>query len=236
MQQRQRMIGLGPDRDRPWVRASARYGRWSSMSRMRDEEAAASSALEAAQRGDEDSFRLLYRYMQPRLLRYLRVLLADDAEDVASETWLQIAQGLDKFHGDLDGFRGWATTIARNRAVDQMRRLGRRPHASETLDELSQLPADLDTAEAALETVGTDSALALIAKLPPDQGEAVLLRVVIGLDAKSAARVLGKRPGAVRTAAHRGLNRLAKLLAEQDDDADGGQRVTLPGSRALRQM
>ncbi|MGW5234218.1 sigma factor-like helix-turn-helix DNA-binding protein, partial [Streptomyces nodosus] len=41
----------------------------------------------------------------------------------------------------------------------------------------------------------------------------VLLRVVVGLDAPAAARVLGKRPGAVRTAAHRGLRRLARELA-----------------------
>jgi RNA polymerase sigma-70 factor (ECF subfamily) len=40
----------------------------------------------------------------------------------------------------------------------------------------------------------------------------VLLRVVAGLDGPTAARVLGKRPGAVRTAAHRGLKRLARQL------------------------
>ena len=56
----------------------------------------------------------------------------------------------------------------------------------------------------------------LIATLPPDQAEAVLLRVVVGLDAASAGRVLGKRPGAVRTAAHRGLRRLAELLERRE--------------------
>jgi RNA polymerase sigma-70 factor (ECF subfamily) len=46
--------------------------------------------------------------------------------------------------------------------------------------------------------------------LPPDQAEAVLLRAVIGLDATTAAHVLGKRPGAIRTAAYRGLRTLAR--------------------------
>ena len=41
---------------------------------------------------DEDAFRVLYRTVQPGLLRYLRVLVGDDAEDVASEAWLQIAR------------------------------------------------------------------------------------------------------------------------------------------------
>ncbi|MFE1783577.1 sigma factor-like helix-turn-helix DNA-binding protein, partial [Streptomyces sp. NPDC059506] len=54
--------------------------------------------------------------------------------------------------------------------------------------------------------------VALIAELPRDQAEAVLLRVVVGLDATSTARVLGKRSGAVRMAAHRGLKRLAGRL------------------------
>jgi RNA polymerase sigma-70 factor, ECF subfamily len=203
------------------------------MHGMRNEKASDESALRAAQCGNEDAFRLLYRDMQPRLLRYLRTLVADDAEDVASEVWLQISKGLPKFHGDLDDFRGWATRIARNRAVDHLRGLGRRPSTSEPFEVLAQLPAGLDTAEGALESVGTENALALIAKLPRDQGEAVLLRVVVGLDAKSAARVLGKRPGAVRTAAYRGLNRLAELLAERDDDANRRRGVTLSDANTL---
>lgn len=203
------------------------------MSKVRNKEAEGSSALRSAQRGDENGFRLLYRDLQPRLLRYLRALVAEDAEDVASETWLHISQGLSKFRGDLDDFRGWATTIARNRAVDHLRRLGRRPPSSEPFETLAYLPADTDTADAAMAAIGTDAAIALIAQLPPDQGEAVLLRVVIGLDAKAAAHVLGKRPGAVRTAAHRGLNRLAKLLAEQDGDAGRERGVTLPSDPTL---
>ena len=55
-----------------------------------------------------------------------------------------------------------------------------------------------------------------LAMLPHDQAEAVLLRYVVGLDAPAAARVLGKRPGAVRVAAHRGLRRLATLLPSED--------------------
>ncbi|HEX3592520.1 MAG TPA: hypothetical protein VHV74_23100, partial [Pseudonocardiaceae bacterium] len=51
-----------------------------------------SAAIALAQRGDERAFRVLYRAVQPRLLRYLRVLVGQDAEDVASEAWLQIAR------------------------------------------------------------------------------------------------------------------------------------------------
>jgi RNA polymerase sigma-70 factor, ECF subfamily len=168
-----------------------------------------------AQRGDAEAFRVLYRDTQPRLLRYLRALVGDDAEDVASETWLQIARDLASFHGDGDGFRGWAATIARHRALDHLRRAARRPPpVLVPAEDLAGLAARDDTAATALDAVATDAAVRLIATLPPDQAEAVLLRAVIGLDAAAAARVLGKRPGAVRTAAHRGLRTLARHLEQ----------------------
>ena len=166
-----------------------------------------------AQRGDADAFRALYRDTQPRLLRYLRALVGDDAEDIASETWLQISRDLASFHGDGDGFRGWAATIARHRALDHLRRAARRPPPILVpAEDLAGLAARDDTAATALDAVATDAAVRLIASLPPDQAEAVLLRAVLGLDAATAAQVLGKRPGAVRTAAYRGLRTLARHL------------------------
>ncbi|WP_236791520.1 RNA polymerase sigma factor [Amycolatopsis sp. GM8] len=185
------------------------------------------AALKLAQAGDEEAFRVLYRAIQPGMVRYLRALAGEDAEDVASEAWLQITQGLAAFRGDLDGFRGWTATIARNRALDHLRRVRRRPLA-DTAEQLLERPARDDTAGAAVDSMGTDAALALIAKLPPDQAEAVLLRVVVGLDAPGAAKVLGKRPGAVRTAAYRGLRTLADHL-----DRAG---VTLSEAAALKEM
>lgn len=179
---------------------------------VRDEATSLSAAVVAAQGGDEEGFRQLYRDVQPRLLRYLRALVGDDAEDVASDTWLQVARDVAGFRGDIDGFRGWTTTIARHRALDHLRRARRRPPTGEPFEALADVAAAEDTAEAALDAIGTDAALALIASLPPDQAEAVLLRVVVGLDAKTAGQVLGKRPGAVRTSAHRGLNRLAQRV------------------------
>jgi RNA polymerase sigma-70 factor (ECF subfamily) len=187
------------------------------------DDAELTAAVLAAQDGDEDAFRTVYRAVQPRLLGYLRTLVGEpDAEDVASEAWLQIARDLDRFSGDADRFRGWAARIARNRALDHIRMRGRRPAVGGDESELTGKAAESDTADEALEALSTDRTMALIAQLPQDQAEAVVLRVVVGLDAKSAARTLGKRPGAVRTAAHRGLKRLAELLgAEGAGDIEG---------------
>ncbi|MFJ3581495.1 RNA polymerase sigma factor [Streptomyces sp. NPDC090127] len=185
---------------------------------MLGEDAELTAAVLAAQDGDEDAFRTVYRAVHPRLLGYLRSLVGDaDAEDVASESWLQIARDLDRFSGDADRFRGWAARIARNRALDHIRMRGRRPAASGDETELTDKPAESDTADEALEALATGDTMHLISQLPQDQAEAVVLRVVVGLDAKSAADTLGKRPGAVRTAAHRGLKRLAELLGVEGD-------------------
>src|ERR1700728_1044828 len=133
------------------------------------------SAVAEAQRGDPDAFRALYRDTQPKLLRYLHALVGDDAEDIASETWLNITRDLHTFTGDYDNFRGWAATIARHPR--------RPPPTPVPAEDLAALPAHDDTATTAIDAVATTTAIALIATLPPDQAEAVLLRAVLGLDA-----------------------------------------------------
>jgi RNA polymerase sigma-70 factor, ECF subfamily len=171
------------------------------------------SALHAARHGEDSGFSALYRDLQPRLIRYATVLVGrDDADDVTAEAWLQIARDLHNFTGSLDDFRGWASTIVRNRALDSLRTGARRPQTPTSPQDLPQEAADQDTASAALESLSTDAAIRLISRLPRVEAEAVLLRAVVGLDTAAAAAVLGKRPGAVRVAAHRGLKRLLRRV------------------------
>ncbi|MDO0912275.1 RNA polymerase sigma factor [Streptomyces sp. DT2A-34] len=179
------------------------------------------AAVARAQEGDEAAFAVAYRLVQPGLLGYLRGLVGDDAEDVASDAWLEIARDLGRFKGDGAGFRGWSVTIARHRALDHLRRLKVRPRSSALEQDVLELPGTHSTYDQALESISTERALELVRGLPRDQAEAVLLRVVVGLDAPAAARVLGKRPGAVRTAAYRGLKRLAKQLGVEGVTDDG---------------
>jgi len=169
-------------------------------------------AVDAARNGDEQAFRVVYRMVHPGLLRYVRVLVGDDAEDVVSEAWLQIVRDLSRFSGDGAAFRGWASIIARHRALDHLRHHRRRPAMATPPEDMPEPVSDKDAADLALDGLSTDKAVALIGTLPMDQAEAVMLRVVLGLDAQAAAKVLGKRPGAVRMAAHRGLRRLAETL------------------------
>ena len=159
----------------------------------------------------------LWTELNPPLERYLRALVGQSAQDVASETWLQAARDLPGFRGDAAGMRVWLFRMARNRAVDELRRAGRRREdlvAEPVEPRGTPMP---DAAAQAEERLATRRALALVAGLPPDQAEAVLLRVVAGLDAKQCAQILGKRPGAVRVAAMRGLRNLAAAIGAEDE-------------------
>jgi RNA polymerase sigma-70 factor (ECF subfamily) len=174
---------------------------------LNDEELA--GALAAAVRGDSAAFAHLWRSLQPSLLRYLRVIARDAAEDVASETWLQAARDLSGFGGDAAAFRVWLFRIARHRAIDEHRRAGRRREDPRELSDQDMRVTAPDAAHHVIQRSETAWALNVIASLPKDQAEAVALRVVVGLDVAQTAQVLRKRPGAVRIAAMRGLRRLA---------------------------
>ncbi len=180
------------------------------------------AAVEHARLGDEASFVLLYRTLHPRIVRYAAGLVGADADDVAAEAWLQVARDLPTFRGDADGFRAWVTRITRNRALDHHRARTRRPVVLDDVLALGDRPASDDTARDAVERLATAQAVALVASLPREQAEVVLLRAVVGLDVNDTAAVLGKKPGAVRVAAHRGLKRLAAELGRRSHTRSGG--------------
>ena len=172
------------------------------------------AVLAAAQRGDEGAFTVLWRDGNPALLRYLKVIASASAEDVTAETWVTVVRGLDRFRGGEDAWRAWLFTTARRRAVDAGRRLSRRPESLAAEVGEGHWPEVADTADQVLENLATRAAIAAVASLPPLQAEVVMLRVVAGLDTEAVARLVGRSPGAVRVAVHRGLRRLAQIMTE----------------------
>jgi RNA polymerase sigma-70 factor (ECF subfamily) len=169
--------------------------------------------LAAARLGEQWAIAAIWRDVHPRLLRYLRVAVPGGAEDAASDIWLDVAAGLGRFSGDRHAFLRWTFTICRRCVIDAGRRDGRRrtdavPH--ELFEARSRAGDGGIEARLAL-----DAALGRLARLPRDQAEVILLRVVIGLDADSVGEILGKRPGNVRVLQHRGLERLAAELKRE---------------------
>jgi RNA polymerase sigma-70 factor (ECF subfamily) len=173
------------------------------------------SALARARSGDEAGFGELWRQLQPRLLRYLRVLNCADPDDVASETWLQVVRDLPTFSGGDEDFRRWLFTVGRHRAIDDVRARLRRP-AIPMPETIAAAVPDRDLVEdQVLHSLSARQAASLLGTLPADQAEAVALRVLAGLDTAAVAGMLGKSSGAVRIALHRGLRALARHPAVQ---------------------
>lgn len=177
--------------------------------------------LAAAQAGEEWALAALWRDLNPRVLRFLAVRHREDAEDVAAETWVRAIRGLDRFRGDEVELRAWFFTIARRTSIDWIRRTVRRPTVA--LDPDVELPAARDDVEAGvMDAIATEAALGLVRRLPADQAEVVLLRVVAGLDTERVGAIVGKRPGTVRVLQHRALRQLAEMveLVEKPSVAD----------------
>jgi RNA polymerase sigma factor (sigma-70 family) len=179
--------------------------------------------LTAAQDGGEWAVAVLYRWLHPAVVGYLRARAGDDdADDLASETWLAVARALSGFSGDETAFRSWVFTIAHRRLVDHHRAASRRlPTRSLTADTgdgaershaLALAGADDPAGEVVAAMAGDDAVRRIVALLPPDQAEIVLLRVVAGLPVDDVAAVTGRKPGTVRVLQHRALRRLAERL------------------------
>ena len=172
------------------------------------------AVLAAAQDGSESAFSQLWRDTNPALLRYLRVIAPAAAEDIAADTWVKTLRNLSGFRGDEQAWRAWVFTTSRRLVIDERRRKTRKPAIPLSDVPLTALPFSADASDEALERISTKAAMAMLAELPPLQAEVILLRVVAGLETEAVAQLVGRSPGAVRVAAHRGLRRLAQSAAE----------------------
>jgi RNA polymerase sigma-70 factor (ECF subfamily) len=170
--------------------------------------------LRRAQRGDDAAFSELFRDTQPLVLRYLAAFAAPSMiEDIASDAWVSVIQGLSGFtDDDVDGFHAWVMTMARRRWIDEVRRRNRRPEVPTSLEGVADAATHNSVEDEVDQILGADAAIKLLGLLPPDQAEVVALRAVVGLDVERVAQIVGKTPGSVRVLSHRGLRRLAERL------------------------
>jgi RNA polymerase sigma-70 factor (ECF subfamily) len=171
--------------------------------------------LAAAQVGAPWAVEKIYRELHPSVLGFLRHRAPREAEDLAADVFVAVAEGIGRFRGSEARFRSWVFTIAYRRLADLHRRTGRRRTEPAPPDVIAEHVRPGDGEGDGLRAIGTRSALARIAALPPAQAEVVLLRVVGDLSVEDVAAIVGRRPGAVRALQHRALQRLAKELADE---------------------
>jgi RNA polymerase sigma-70 factor (ECF subfamily) len=159
----------------------------------------------------------LFNTYAGRVASYLRNRGAAEPDDLTSEVFLRVFSRLDRFEGNEVQFRAWMFSIAHHLVIDDHRARSRRPRADH-LDGAPELASNgADVEQLALARVGDDWAEDLLAILPPEQRVVVALRVTADLPIEEVARILRKRPGAVKSLQHRALAALRTELARRQE-------------------
>jgi RNA polymerase sigma-70 factor, ECF subfamily len=175
--------------------------------------------LAAARAGEGWALAELFRDLHPRVLRYLRTVSPDEAEDLTSDTWLDVVRALERFRGAEADLRALAFSIARTRVAEARDAAARRLLDTERISQVSVThddgAHDGEDLEVTLAGLDTESALARVLTLPLDEAEIVLLRVLGALSVAEVARTLEASQRKVRTLQRRALRRLADVSAEE---------------------
>ncbi|MEV0196445.1 sigma-70 family RNA polymerase sigma factor [Nonomuraea sp. NPDC050691] len=168
-----------------------------------------------AVQGDRGAIESLLGELRPMVVRYCRARLGrvsgqyHIADDVAQEVCIAVLSALPRYRDMGRPFASFVFGIASHKVADALRSSVR--SAVPTQD----LPDGPDDGPGPEETVvryiEVEHARRLLARLPENQRELLLLRVVSGLSAEETGNVLGMSAGAVRVAQHRALARLRQM-------------------------
>ncbi len=134
---------------------------------------------------------------------------SDEADDVVQDVFLRVSEGRARLR-DPEALPGWIAATARHAALDRLRARTRRP-GSESASVAARAAPEPPRGDDDLRR----RVLAAIGSLPEAYREALVLRLVEGLDGPSIAALTGHTPGGVRVHLHRGLELLRPLLAKE---------------------
>jgi RNA polymerase sigma-70 factor (ECF subfamily) len=172
--------------------------------------------VDRAVRGDSDAWEELYRRAYPKMLAYARARLdPEGAKDAVAETMTRAVGSIHRYRWEGRSVDAWLFGILRHVITDVHRSQGRSRHVPE--GGLGAAAGPLDEVVAAEEHGAVRTAFALLSGA---EREVLELRVVAGLSADEVAKVLGRKPGAVRMAQSRALARLRELLADAGFDGE----------------
>ena len=175
--------------------------------RSGDDEERWADLMRAAQRGDAGAHARLLGEVGGVVERYLRRRFGDSdfVEDCVQETLLAVHRARHTYQPGRP-FRPWLFTIAKHKAIDQLRRQRVRDEIAqqlETLQATQRVDEYLDHAE-------------LLGRLDRKNSEALVLTKIVGMTSAEAARVCGVSEGAMKVRVFRAI-RAARRLLESDE-------------------
>ncbi len=172
--------------------------------------------IEAAQHGDENAYAELYDAYFKSIYRYIfyRVNVRDVAEDLTSEVFVRVVEGLPSYVHRGVTFLAWLYRIARARLADYFKRLSRNGE-----------PQDIDSMDLSVEEEALNERLmttyferivqGALTGLSADQQQVLLLRFIEGYDVQTTADLLGKPAATVSVIQHRALQALNQGLKKR---------------------
>lgn len=171
------------------------------------------AVLRKAQRGDERAFAILVNMYQRPVFNYVVRLVGnrDLAEDLTQEVFLRVYQGLPGF-SLRSRFTTWLFQVTKNRVLDELRALERRPRAVVALDDIPPLEV-VDQPLERTETI--DAVWRAIDALNVDLKMALLLRDIVGLSYTEIADALEVTLATVKWRIYKGREEVAAGLARE---------------------
>ena len=168
-------------------------------------------AVARAKEGDREAVRFLYLQYADNVYGYVRSIVRDDfeAEDVTQQVFAKLMTAIGKYQERDVSFSAWIMRVARNVAVDHLRR--RRAIPCEEVRDLETHANDDDSSRH--RSLGLRDALAT---LPEDQRQVVVMRHLIGLTPGEIAGCLGRSEPSIHGLHHRGRGALRTALADMD--------------------
>jgi RNA polymerase sigma-70 factor (ECF subfamily) len=225
-------VSVAPPRELPRrLRAYAdrvAYVERAAASSERDEDVEVARAVNRIQAGDRQGFAELYLLYFDRVYEYLRALVRDhhEAEDLAQQTFLESYSAIGRYERRDTPFRAWLFTIARNRALDHLRR-----HSRVELDANGTPERHLEREQSrevvrleSLAWISDRELMMFVDRLPIAQRQVIVLRFMLEMTHAEIAGVLGRSATDVRTLQHRGLRFLEQRLIAIGREPLAGRR------------
>lgn len=168
--------------------------------------------------GDPEALREIHAGHAGTVFGYLLGVLRDraTAEDVCQQVFTEVWTRGRSYDAERASLLTWIMTIARSRAIDELRRRRPEPRAPETAAELvddasADAPAEVDALLQQWEITH------LLGLLDPDDAHLLRMRFYEELSQTEIAERTGLALGTVKTRMVRGLERLRDLIAAQDE-------------------
>ena len=165
--------------------------------------------VSAIRSGDEQAMAQLYDRYSPIIYSVALRVLGDTgaAEDILQEVFLQLWRSPDMFDASRGSMPGWLAVIARNRAIDFLRK--RRPETDITEVVVSVEP---DLAGKAEWSRAADKIRGALGGMPAPQRSALEMAFFEGLTHTEIAEKTGEPLGTVKTRIRAGLMTLRKAF------------------------